>query len=247
MEQKNIKLILAYDGANYEGWQYQPGRPTIQGTIEERLSKILGEPIRIIASGRTDAGVHALNQVANFKCSTRLETLSIMRGLNSLLPRDILVKSVECVSADFHARYSARSKVYEYRILNRQEPDIFLRAFQWHIRNPLDRSVMADCLEIIRGIHDFSSFRSSGSGNINPVRNLLAAELIEKGDGKLILRFEADGFLRHMVRNIVGTLVEAAQGKLMPERFGEILEGRDRTLAGPNAPPHGLFLVEVKY
>ncbi len=247
MEEKNIKIVLSYDGTAYEGWQYQPSRRTIQGTIEEKLSLILCSPVRLAASGRTDAGVHALNQCANFKTSSHLSPEVILRGLQGLLPRDIWVKSARYIALDFHARYSAISKLYEYRILNRLEPDIFHRDFQWHIRPKLDKSAMASCLQMIEGRHDFSSFRSSGSANLNPVRNIFNAELLEREGGRLAVKVEADGFLRHMVRNIVGTVVEAGLGKLMPEDFRKILDGRERTLAGPNAPPRGLFLVEVKY
>jgi len=247
MEEKNIKTVVSYDGTAYEGWQYQPGRSTIQGTIEEKLSLILCAPVKVIASGRTDAGVHALKQTAHFRTSSSLSPDAILKGLNSLLKDDIRVKSARYVHLDFHARYSAISKLYEFYILNRPEPDIFRRAFQWHIRAALDISAMASCLKLIEGRHDFTSFRSSGSANVNPVRNVLRAELTDRKDGLLAVAIEADGFLRHMVRNIVGTVVEAGLGKLTPLDFANILEGRDRKLAGPNAPARGLFLVEVRY
>lgn len=247
MEEKNIKIVLSYDGTAYEGWQYQPGRSTIQGTIEEKLSLILCAPVKVIASGRTDAGVHALRQTAHFKTSSSLHPEAILKGLNGLLRDDILVKSARYVPLDFHARYSAISKLYEYQILNRPEPDIFRRAFRWHIRAALDVSAMVSCLKLIEGRHDFTSFRSSGSANVNAVRHILRAELRDRGDGLVAVGIEADGFLRHMVRNIVGTVVEAGLGKITPLDFEHILEGRDRRLAGINAPARGLFLVEVKY
>jgi tRNA pseudouridine38-40 synthase len=247
MEEKNVKLVIAYDGTDYRGWQYQREGPTIQSTIERCLSKITGDPVSLIASGRTDSGVHALNQVANFKTLSRLPPEVIQKALNSMLPADIFIREASYESPLFHARYHALSKVYEYRILNREEPDIFQRRFLWHIRRPLALPEMAKCLDWLMGTHDFSSFRASGSGNVNPVRTIHAARLIEHGEGFITVGFEADGFLRHMVRNIVGTMVEVGLGAIKPERFKEILEARDRGQAGPTAPPNGLFLMQVNY
>lgn len=247
MEEKNIKLVIAYDGTDYRGWQYQREGPTIQSTIEGSLSKITGSPVSLTASGRTDAGVHAMNQVANFKTSSRLPPDVIRKALNSMLPGDIFIRGASYESPLFHARYHASSKVYEYRILNREEPDIFQRRFLWHIRRPLVLPEMAGCLQWLRGTHDFSSFKASGSGNVNPVRTIHSAELIENGGGFVTVRIEADGFLRHMVRNIVGTMVEVGLGAVKPESFKEILDARDRGLAGPTAPPQGLFLMKVNY
>lgn len=247
MEEKNIKLVIAYDGTDYLGWQYQKTGPTLQATIEEKLLKITGRPAILTASGRTDAGVHALNQVANFKTFSHLTPETLRKALNSLLPHDIYVKSASYEAPEFHARYHALSKVYEYRILNRKEPDVFQRRFLWHIKSALDSKVMSQCLELIRGTHDFSSFRASGSENINPVRTVLAADLIRGQSGILTVRIKADGFLRHMVRNIVGTLVEAGRGAITLEGFREIIKACDRNSAGPTAPPRGLFLMEVNY
>ncbi|MBW1852570.1 MAG: tRNA pseudouridine(38-40) synthase TruA [Deltaproteobacteria bacterium] len=241
-------MILTYDGSQYHGWQRQHNGITIQEVIEEKIETMVGVPVKLIASGRTDAGVHAINQVCNFKSRSSIDPEAIKRGLNSLLPDDIFVKVAEYVPADFHARYSANSKVYEYRILNREDPDVFLRHYLWHIRTPLNNDEMAKCLSTLKGAHDFSSFRSSGSGNTNPVRSISRAEL-HGPDANDILRIviEADGFLRHMVRNIVGTVVEAGLGKINVDRFREILESKDRQLAGIKAPAQGLFLVVVRY
>lgn len=246
-DKRNIRLILEYDGSRYHGWQRQLGASTIQGIMEEKLEIMTGEPAKLIASGRTDAGVHALNQVCNFISETKIDPNSLQRGLNALLPEDILIKRAEYVPLDFHAMYSARSKTYEYRILNRKEPDIFLRTYVWHLENDMDIETMHECVSSLCGENDFSSFRSSGSGNRNPVRNMIRAELHGPDQGLLRFVFEADGFLRHMVRNIVGSVVAAGQGKMGFDQFWEIFQSKDRRKAGVKAPPQGLFLIEVRY
>jgi len=247
MSDKNVRLILAYDGSAYHGWQRQRSGVTIQGVIEEKLQMIVGDPVKVIAAGRTDAGVHAVKQVCNFITRSSIGPEAVKRALNSLLPDDILVRDAKYAPLEFHARYNAGSKTYEYRILNREDPDVFLRNYLWHIRQPLNTKEMAKCLSLIVGTHDFSAFRSSGSGNINPVRSLSSAKLQGPQDGLLRFILEADGFLRHMVRNIVGTVRDAGLGKMGSDRFKEILESRDRQSAGFKAPPQGLFLMEVRY
>jgi tRNA pseudouridine38-40 synthase len=245
--QKNIKLVLAYDGTRYHGWQRQENDVTIQAVLEKSIEKMTGEPVTLIGSGRTDAGVHALHQVCNFKTRSRLDIESLKKGLNALLPADILIKEAEEVSLDFHSRYNAKSKTYEYRILNREISDIFLRHYVWHIPLKLDLAKIRGCLPEFLGRKDFSSFRSSGSGNINPVREMSLAELQDAGEGRLLFLFKADGFLRHMVRNIVGTLFDVGRGRMGTEEFLEIFRSGDRTLAGLKAPPQGLFLRMVDY
>jgi len=247
MDQRNIRLVVAYDGTRYHGWQRQANAVTLQAVIEDRLQVMTGASHCLIASGRTDAGVHALNQVCHFVTHSAIPLPSLKKGLNSLLPADIFVKEAAQVPLHFHARYSARSKVYEYRIWNSEAPDIFQRHFQWHIRPYLSVEAMAVCLSRLLGRHDFSSFRSSGSGNLDPVRTILKAEIQEPEKGSLRIVIEADGFLRHMVRNIVGTVVAAGLGNISPRRFEEIFASKDRRLAGVKAPPQGLFLVEVRY
>ncbi len=240
-------MKLAYDGAEYRGWQRQAGGRTLQGVVEAGLAKLVGERVTLIASGRTDSGVHALGQVAHFLTRSTLATEVFRKGLNALTPADILILAAEEVPADFHARYGVKSKLYEYRLLNQPDPDLFERRYRWHISQPLDRAGMAEALRTLKGRHDFSAFRSSGSGNVNPVRCILRADLEERGPGRLVFAFEADGFLRHMVRNLVGTLVAVGLGRLDAAGFKEILRCADRRRAGVKAPPQGLFLVEVRY
>jgi tRNA pseudouridine38-40 synthase len=247
MAQRNIKMVLAYDGSRYRGWQRQKTGETIQQSLEERLRMILQEPVCVVASGRTDAGVHALGQVCHFRTDARLGVDVIRKGLNALLPEDIFVGEMSQVDADFHARYSAKGKAYEYRILNREDRDLFQRHYAWHVRTPLDMPAISECLSTLEGTHDFSSFRSTGSGNMNPVRTICRAE-IGRGEGGLLkVMLEADGFIRHMVRNIVGTVVEVGLGRIDPSGFEAILRAKDRRRASSKAPPQGLFLVEVRY
>ncbi len=247
MALRNIRLVVAYDGTRYHGWQRQKNGLTVQEVIEGSLQVMMEMPVKLLASGRTDAGVHALNQVCNFETRSQIPIDALKRGLNALLPPDILIKDAAVESSKFHSRYRAKSKTYEYRILNRQDPDIFRRGTLWHIRFPLDVEKMSACLSLLKGTHDFSAFKSSGSANTDPIRTILAACIERDEDGVLRLVVEGNGFLRHMVRNIVGTLVEVGQGRMDIKDFVEILESGDRRLAGRKAPPQGLFLMAVKY
>jgi len=240
-------LVLQYDGGRYHGWQRQKGDLSIQEILEEKIRLITGEPVTVTAAGRTDAGVHALQQVCNFLTRSRLDAETFQRALNSLLPQDIHIDLARIAPLDFHARYSARSKIYEYRVLNRSEPDPFLRAYTWHVPTELDLSEMERCLPPLLGRQDFSSFMASGSGITDPVREMRRAEMGRSTDGLLVFVFEADGFLRHMVRNLVGTLVEVGKGRWDSGGFRKILQTRDRRLAGVKAPAQGLFLVRVHY
>jgi tRNA pseudouridine38-40 synthase len=244
---RNIKLVLEYDGSGYHGWQRQAGCLSIQEIVESRLGVMLGSKVSVQASGRTDAGVHARGQVINFYTRTRLKPDEIQRGLNSLLPHDIVVLEATEMDESFHSRFSALSKTYEYHILNRSVSSALLRNYAWHIRQPLRLGPMEDCLKILHGRNDFTAFMASGSPVSSTEREMFRAELEPLCPDCLKFTFEANGFLRHMIRNIMGTVVEVGKGKRTPEEFGLILAGRDRKKAGMTAPARGLYLVTVTY
>lgn len=243
----NFKITIEYDGTAYHGWQRQAEDRTIQGEIENALMTMTGDSVTVIGSGRTDAGVHALNQVANFRCDTSLTPEVFIKGLNSLLPEDIVITSCKVVPEKFHARYDAKSKVYHYRILNQLIPAAISRQYAWHIRKKLDLSAMQEALRCIIGSHDFKSFEGSGSPRADTVRCIINADLIITDGDYMVLMIEGDGFLKFMVRNIVGTLVDVGLGKITPDDFKRVLVSKDRNLAGITAPAHGLFLMDVKY
>lgn len=243
---RNLRLIIEYDGTNYHGWQRQKEALTIQGEIEDTIHSISGERVKLVSSGRTDAGVHALGQVANFHTKSSLDAISWQRALNSLLPQDISIKKADFVPLEFHSRYSAKSKVYRYVILNQLLPSVFYKDYAWHIPYPLNLRRMRKGMRYLLGTHDFSSFQASSYIVKNPVRTIRYIEM-EKRMNFITIIIEADGFLHHMVRNIVGTLVEVGRGKIGPEEVKRILVLKDRRKAGPTAPPHGLYLVEVRY
>jgi len=242
----NIKLTVEYDGTNYCGWQVQTNGESIQAVLERAISTLLGKPTRITGSGRTDAGVHALGQVANFFGDKEIKPYRIRRALNALTPDDIAIKNVEIVPDAFDARRDGRSRVYTYHILNRPTASPFYLNRAWHLHEALNAAAMSVATACLVGKHDFSSFRAAGCEAAHPVRELYCARLDQRGE-LLVYTVEATAFLRHMMRNIVGTLVEVGRGLRTPQSFSELLEARDRTKAGPTAPPHGLYLVEVKY
>lgn len=244
---RNIKLTIEYDGSTYHGWQIQPGLRTIQGVIQEQIAQITQGEVNLIGAGRTDAGVHALGQVANFQTESTIELTALQRGLNSLLPPDIVVKAVEEVSEEFHARFSARSKVYEYHILNRSYPSALRRRYAWFIPHDLNLPPMKKCGKLLIGSHDFSSFRASGDESRHSMREVIRLEIECREDNLIVILIEANAFLREMVRSIVGTLVDVGRGKTSFEEFKEIFSAHDRRKAGMTAPAQGLFLVEVIY
>lgn len=244
---RNIRLTLEYDGTCYHGWQRQKNALSIQEVVETALAKLTGEQVRLLGSGRTDAGVHAWAQVANFHTSSHIPLKAFHAGLNSLLPRDIAVLDAAAAPPDFHARKSARAKTYEYRILNRTSLSPLSRRYAWVIQDPLDLEAMARAAAALPGEHDFSTFRASGGSPGHAVRQILAAAWHPEREGHLRFSITANGFLRGMVRSLVGTMVEIGRGKRPPEDLAALLAQADRRLAGPTAPPQGLFLVEVIY
>lgn len=244
---ENFKIEIAYDGTAYHGWQRQKEDRTIQEEIEKALITMTGKQITLLGSGRTDAGVHAFGQVASFKSDAGLSSEVFLKGLNSLLPDDIHITSCQRVDPEFHPRYNARSKIYRYQILNREMPTIMQRYFVWHIKQPLELAAMRKATFHIVGKHDFKAFEAVGSPRISTIRDVIKAEWRRHKDGNILFEIEADGFLRYMVRNIVGTLVDVGRRKLSPDDVNTILLSRDRRLAGATAPAKGLFLIKVNY
>jgi len=242
----NIKLTIEYDGTDYCGWQVQPNGKAIQEVLEQALEKILGVAVRLNGSGRTDAGVHALGQVANFHYAGEVDLWRLQRGLNALTADDIVIKKVEAVTDSFDARRDGRVRVYQYRIWNHPWPSAFFRRFSWHVHEPLDLPAMQEAIRWLAGEHDFASFQAAGCDAAHSARRIYRNAAIRQGE-LVLYDVEANGYLRHMVRNIVGTLVQVGRGERAPASFAELLERRDRTLAGPKAPAQGLFLVEVRY
>lgn len=241
-----VKLILEYDGSRYAGWQRQPDQPTIQEAVETAILQLTQETVSVIGAGRTDSGVHALGQVASFRIERPWTPREWIRGMNARLPEDIAVRSAEVLPDDFHARYAARGKLYEYRILNRGERPAVDRAYVWHVHKTLGQQAMEQAATFLVGSHDFSSFEGSLTDNEDPVCDLRQLSVSRQGD-LLTIHAYADRFLKHMVRSIVGTLVEVGHAKRKPEAVKTILAAKDRTAAGRTAPPQGLFLVRVDY
>ena len=244
---RNFKMTVEYDGSAYCGWQRQENGTSIQQLLEEAIKLITGQKVAVIGSGRTDAGVHALNQVGSFRCSTKLPVNKIFMGMNSVLPPDIVVKELEEAADEFHALRDVKSKIYVYKICNQRLRPALGRNYFWHIRFPLDIGKMKKAAEYLIGTHDFSCFCATGTDVKDRVRTIVDVEIKTCDDGLIEIKVEARGFLKYMVRNIIGTLVEVGRDKRKPEEMKKIIESRDRTIAGVTAPACGLFLKEVKY
>ncbi len=243
---RNVRIVCEYDGTSYHGWQIQPNSITIQEVLERKIGIITQETVQLTGSGRTDAGVHALNQVAHFRTESEIPCENLLKGINSLLPGDIVVKDLREMNQNFHARYSAKSKIYLYRIFNSPIRTALHRNYSWHVRALLDVDAMREAAMVLNGRYDFSSFCASGCDSENHVRTIIGTSVTVKGD-MILLTIEANGFLRYMVRNIAGLLVDVGKGIVTPARFREILDAADRTQAAITAPPQGLFLKEVRY
>jgi tRNA pseudouridine38-40 synthase len=245
---RNIKLILEYDGTNYHGWQSQAGtgRPTIQDSLEQAIRTLTGKETKTYASGRTDAGVHALGHVANFLTDSTIPSEAWAPALNHVLPGDIRICSSQEVSMEFHARFSAEGKIYQYRILNRRAPSALHRNHAWHIPLPLNLRNMRSAAACLLGEHDFSTFRSSSCTAKTAVRTMKSLTITKKGEFVEVL-LEADAFLMHMARNIVGTLVDVGLGRFRPDEVKHMLKACDRKKGGRIAPAYGLYLLRVLY
>ena len=242
----NIRLTIEYDGSRYCGWQVQPNGISIQSVLESAIATFFAKPARVTGSGRTDAGVHALGQVANFRVDSAPDFFRLVRGLNALTPPDITIKEASAVADEFDARRDGRSRTYEYLILNRATPSPFYLNRAWHVHEKISPELISAARTCLVGEHDFSSFRAAACEAAHPVRKVYRNSLERRGE-LLVYTIEATAFLRHMVRNIVGTLVEVGRGLRTPAEFRDLLAARDRTQAGRTAPPGGLYLLEVKY
>ena len=268
MQTRNIKLTIEYDGSKYCGWQMQPKRTSIQKVLETELKKIVNEPVKLVAAGRTDSGVHALGQVANFKTTSSIPLKNLIAAVNSVLPQDIVVKNTEEVPESFNSRRNAKSRIYQYRILNRKIPSAFHNQYSYFYPYPLNLTRMRNAAKYFIGTHDFTAFNASPvrkieltatkkilnytdfSNGASPnlvktsIRTVAKLSIRRKNDCVLIT-IQANGFLHNMVRIIIGTLIDVSRGKLEPEDVQNILNSNQRNKAGMTVPPQGLFLIKV--
>jgi len=241
------KIILSYDGTNYVGWQNQRQGQAIQALLENSISILLQKKTVIIGASRTDAGVHALGQVAHFSCATTLDIFKVKHSLNCMLPKDIKILHMEEIHDNFHARFSAKGKIYHYHLCCNAVQSPFTRLYSWHVKKSIDPSLLKIAANYFLGAKDFTSFANEGSSHINPIRTIRRLDVIILDDGNMRLEFEADGFLYKMVRNITGTLVDIASKKIPINSLEEIFKAKDRRAAGTAAPSLGLFLIKVFY
>ncbi len=243
---RNIKLTIEYDGKCYNGWQKQPDKLNIQGEIEKAIYNITKEKVELIGSGRTDAGVHALGQVANFKTNSNIPIEKIPLAINSQLKSSIIIKSAEEVDERFHSRYNAKHKTYRYIINNSKTGTALYRNLQYCFPIKLDVEKMKEASKFFEGEHDFKAFKSSGTSAKNSVRTIYKAVVKEEGEN-IIIELTGNGFLYNMVRIISGTLLDVGLGKINPSEIPDIINSKDRQRAGKTLPAHGLYLVEVLY
>ncbi len=240
------RLVVQYEGTDYAGWQVQARGRTVQGELERALAALTGQRVRVLAAGRTDAGVHASGQVASFALERAWSPQTLARALNATTPADIVVVNADIVPDDFHPRRWALSRTYTYRIWNDRVPNPFWRRYAWHVARPLDVRAMEEAAARVCGQHDFSAFRAAGCEAAHPVRYVMESSLRQQ-DKMLIYRIEANGFLRHMVRNLMGTFLEVGLGKRSADDISRVLAAGKRNFAGPTAPAHGLCLTAVRY
>ncbi len=255
LELRNIKLVISYDGTAYCGWQKQLNQLSIQEVVEKDISRMTSESPVLHGAGRTDAGVHAYGMVANFHTNTTIPCDGFLKGLNSMLPKDIRIMHAVEAAPDFHARFSAMGKTYIYYLDNSPVQDPSERLYVYHVKTPLDLAAMKNCLTFIQGEHDFATFEAKGSRDLeNPgkrgsVRRIFSATLNQNKQhpNKITIEITGDGFLRHMVRNIVSTLIETGKGVKTVAAFEDALVSKDRLKCGPTAPAHGLYLKKIYY
>ena len=243
---RNIKLTIEYDGKDFNGWQKQPNKLNIQGTIEQAIKAITGEDVELNASGRTDAGVHALNQVANFKTNSQIPIEKFAIAINSRLKKSIVIKKAEEVGERFHSRLNCKRKTYRYIINNSEMGSAIYRNFETHIPQKLDTEKMEKALKYFEGEHDFKAFKASGTSSKSSVRKIYATKLYKEND-RIYIELTGNGFLYNMVRIIVGTLVDVGLGKIEPEEIIDIIKDGKRERAGKTLPPNGLYLISVMY
>lgn len=245
---RTFKLTIAYDGTDFIGWQRQATGVSIQGLLEDALGDLDGRPVAVTGAGRTDAGVHARGQVATARLDREIEAAAVVRAVNIRLPPTVRVLEASPAPDGFHPRFDARLKTYRYRIWNADVMSPFERPYAWHVPMKLDITAMAAAAAMLCGTHDFAAFQGTGSDTQTTVRTVVRSA-VEREPGSPLVVYEAagEGFLRHMVRNIAGTLVEIGRGRYAASWIGDVLASRDRTAAGPTAPPHGLFLMAVGY
>lgn len=243
---KNILLTIEYDGKDFNGWQKQPNKLNIQGEIERTIEEITGEKVDLIASGRTDAGVHALAQMANFKTNSKLPVEKYPIALNTKLKKSIRIQKAEEVEENFHSRYHCKQKTYRYIINNSSQGSSIYRNLEYFIPNKLDVEKMQEAVKYFEGEHDFKAFKASGTSSKSSVRTIYKAKVEKQGE-RIIIELTGNGFLYNMVRIIAGTLVEVGLGKIKPEEISEIIEKKERANAGKTLPPQGLYLVKVEY
>ena len=243
---RNIKLTIEYDGKDFNGWQKQPTKLNIQGTIEQAIKQITGEEVQLNASGRTDAGVHALGQVANFKTNSQIPIEKFAIAINSRLKRSIVIKKAEEVDERFHSRLNCKKKTYRYIINNSPEGTAIYRNLETHIPQKLDVEKMQEAVKYFEGEHDFKAFKASGTSSKSSVRTIYKAEVYKEGD-KIFIELTGNGFLYNMVRIIAGTLVDVGIGKIKTDEIPEIIKMQKRENAGKTLPPNGLYLLKVMY
>ncbi len=244
---RNIKLTIEYDGKDFNGWQKQPNKLNIQGTIEQAIERITGEKVDLNASGRTDAGVHAYGQVANFKTNSNIPIEKIPIAINSNIKKSIVIKSAEEVEEKFHSRLNCKRKTYRYVINNSKYGTAIYRNLETHIPQKLNVEKMKQAVKYFEGEHDFKAFKASGTSSKSSVRTIYKAEIIEKENEKIYIELTGNGFLYNMVRIIAGTLVEVGLEKIEPEDIKEIIKSKKRENAGKTLPPQGLYLLKVEY